>query len=193
MLITVYIVSCFLVYRWVLLKPDFLGALKSVQCKSNLSYPVIFSLVYMEKLPLQKIQLNQESSLTDVWLKQDPPVCVLFIYVPLIMLTASHVSQKKHWHLIDGSHYTCLCSLVACLYDVLLQMHAAPPVYFYLYKGSHLWTGTPGRWVSVCILRLTKLHPYSWLIWHETVPEPDICGIFMVITCGERYIQHKRC
>ena len=41
-------------YRWVPLKPDFLGAWKSVWLKSNAAYPVIFSLVYMEKLPWQK-------------------------------------------------------------------------------------------------------------------------------------------
>ena len=34
-------------YRWVPLKPDFLGALKSVWLKSNPAYPVIFSLVYL--------------------------------------------------------------------------------------------------------------------------------------------------
>ena len=61
-------------YRWVLPKLDFLEARKSVWPKSNLAHPVIFSLVYMEKLPRQKIWLNQESSLTDVWLMWDPPV-----------------------------------------------------------------------------------------------------------------------
>ena len=47
-----------------------LGAWKSVSLKSNLAYPVIFSLVYMEKLPWQK------SGLTDVRLKWDPTVIV---------------------------------------------------------------------------------------------------------------------
>ena len=45
-------------YRWVPLKLDFLGARKSVWLKSNPAYPVIFSLVYKEKLPSPGIQLN---------------------------------------------------------------------------------------------------------------------------------------
>ena len=47
---------------------------ENLRLKSNPANPVIFSLVYIEKLPWQKIQLNQESGLTDVWLKRDLPV-----------------------------------------------------------------------------------------------------------------------
>ena len=42
---------------------------------------VIFSLVYIEKLPWQKIGLNWESGFTDVWLKWDPPVGEWEIFV----------------------------------------------------------------------------------------------------------------
>ena len=55
-------------YRLVPLKPNFFGSMKICLVESNPAYPVIFSLVYVEKLPWQKIWLNQESSLTDVWL-----------------------------------------------------------------------------------------------------------------------------
>ena len=46
----------------------------------------------MEKMPWQKILLNQESSLTDVWLKHDPPVPVasndqkvMFYFISIVL------------------------------------------------------------------------------------------------------------
>ena len=63
-------------YRWVPLKPDFFfwehENLSGLRVK--LAYPVIFSSVYVEKLPWQSIWLNQESGLTDIQLMWGPPV-----------------------------------------------------------------------------------------------------------------------
>ena len=77
-----------IIYSLVPLKLDFLGAWKSAWLKSNLAFPVIFSLVYIEKLPWQKIQL-----------KQDPPVvgrCSLIIcgksYCILLTQCSYHIS-----------------------------------------------------------------------------------------------------
>ena len=63
-----------LLYRWVPLKLDFLGAWKSVRLKHYLAYPVtIISLIIQRNLGT-KIWAEQESGLTAVWLKWDPPV-----------------------------------------------------------------------------------------------------------------------
>ena len=64
-------------YRWVLLKPDFLGAWKSVRLKHYPAYPItIISLIIQRNLAT-KIWAKQESSLTAVQLKRDPPVYIL--------------------------------------------------------------------------------------------------------------------
>ena len=62
------------IYRWVPLKPDFLGAWKSVWLISILAY---LHQIIQEKGKTkfwQKIWAKQESGLTTVWLKQDQTV-----------------------------------------------------------------------------------------------------------------------
>ena len=61
-------------YRWVPLKPDFLGAWKSVQLKHYPAYPIIIISLIIQRNLATKIWAKQESGLTAVWLKQDPPV-----------------------------------------------------------------------------------------------------------------------
>ena len=61
-------------YRWVPLKPDFLGAWKSAQLKHYLAYPIIIISLIIQKNLATKIWVKWESSLTAVWLKWDPPV-----------------------------------------------------------------------------------------------------------------------
>ena len=61
-------------YRWVPLKPDFLGAWKSVRLKHYPAYPIIINSLIIQRNLATKIWAKQESSLTAVWLKQDPPV-----------------------------------------------------------------------------------------------------------------------
>ena len=61
-------------YRWVPLKPDILGAWKSVCLISNPAYQYWFTLNDTYIYILAKIWAKQESGLTAVWLKQDPPV-----------------------------------------------------------------------------------------------------------------------
>ena len=54
--------------------PDFFGALKSVQLKHYLAYPItIISLIIQRNLAT-KIWAKWESGLTAVRLKRDPPV-----------------------------------------------------------------------------------------------------------------------
>ena len=66
----------FVLYRWVPLKLDFLGAWKSVWLKHYPAYPVtIISLIIQRNLGT-KIWAKWESGLTTVWLKWDPPVYV---------------------------------------------------------------------------------------------------------------------
>ena len=56
------------------LKPDFLGAWKSVRLKHYPAYSVIIISLIMQRNLATKIRAKQESSLTTVWLKWDPPV-----------------------------------------------------------------------------------------------------------------------
>ena len=68
------IMSKLLIYRWVPLKPDFLGAWKSVRLKHYPAYPIIIISLIIQKNLATKIWAKQESGLTAVWLKRDPPV-----------------------------------------------------------------------------------------------------------------------
>ena len=61
-------------YRWVPLKPDFLGAWKSVWLKHYPAYPIIIISLIIQRNLATKIQAKWESGLTAVWLKWDPPV-----------------------------------------------------------------------------------------------------------------------
>ena len=61
-------------YRWVLLKPDFLGACKSVWLKCNVAYPIIIKSLIIQGCFGKKIWAKWESGLTTVQLKWDPPV-----------------------------------------------------------------------------------------------------------------------
>ena len=61
-------------YRWVLLKPDFLGAWKSVRLKHYPAYPIIIISLILQRNLATKIRAKQESGLTAVRLKWDPPV-----------------------------------------------------------------------------------------------------------------------
>ena len=61
-------------YRWVPLKPDFLGAWKSVRLKHYPAYPIIIISLIIQRNLATKIQAKQESGLTAVRLKPDPPV-----------------------------------------------------------------------------------------------------------------------
>ena len=47
-------------------------------------------MVYIEKLPWQKIWHNQESGLTNVWLKWDPPVHYTYVMLHYVMLLYLH-------------------------------------------------------------------------------------------------------
>ena len=62
------------VYRWVPLKPDFLGAWKSVRLKHYPAYPVIIISLITQRNLATKIRAKRESGLTAVRLKRDPPV-----------------------------------------------------------------------------------------------------------------------
>ena len=61
-------------YRWVPLKPDFLGAWKSVRLKHYPAYPFTIISLIMQKNLAKKIRAKRESGLTAVRLKRDPPV-----------------------------------------------------------------------------------------------------------------------
>ena len=61
-------------YRWVLLKPDFLGAWKSVRLISNLAYLHWIIQENGKQILEKKIWAKRESGLTAVRLKWDPPV-----------------------------------------------------------------------------------------------------------------------
>ena len=63
-------------YRWVPLKPDFLGAWKSVWLKHYLAYPIIIISLIRQRNLAEKIRAKWESGLTAVRLKWDPPVLV---------------------------------------------------------------------------------------------------------------------
>ena len=67
-------------YRWVPLKPDFLGAWKSVQLKHYPAYPITIISLIMQRNLATKILPKRESGLTAVRLKRDPPVsCHMFV------------------------------------------------------------------------------------------------------------------
>ena len=73
-------------YRWVPLKPDFLGAWKSVRLKHYLAYPIIIiSLITQRNLAI-KIRAKQESGLTAVCLKWDPPVSGMSIHDSTVLM-----------------------------------------------------------------------------------------------------------
>ena len=63
-------------YRWVPLKPDFLGEWKSVRLKHYPAYPIIMISLIIQRNLATKIWAKWESSLTAVWLKWDPPVYI---------------------------------------------------------------------------------------------------------------------
>ena len=64
-------------YRWVPLKPDFLGAWKSVRLKHYPAYPIIIISLIIQRNLAKKIRAKWESGLTAVWLKWDPPVSLI--------------------------------------------------------------------------------------------------------------------
>ena len=68
-------------YRWVLLKADFLGAWKSVWLKHYLAYPIIIISFIIQRNLAKKIRAKWESGLTAVWLKRDPPVLTVLLYL----------------------------------------------------------------------------------------------------------------
>ena len=81
--------SWYYMYRWVPLKPDFLGAWKCVQLKHYPAYPIIIISLIIERNLATKIWAKWESGLTAVRLKQDPPVpwfWVIICYYAAIML-----------------------------------------------------------------------------------------------------------
>ena len=61
-------------YRWVPLKPDFLGAWKFVWLKHYPAYPIIIISLIIQRNLAAKIWAKWESGLTAVRLKWDPPV-----------------------------------------------------------------------------------------------------------------------
>ena len=63
-----------LLYRWVPLKLDFLGAWKSVWLKHYLVYPIIIISLIIQRNLVTKIRAKWESGLTAVRLKWVPPV-----------------------------------------------------------------------------------------------------------------------
>ena len=67
-------------YRWVPLKPDFLGAWKYVWLKHYLAYPIIIISLIIQRNLATKIRAKWESGLTAVWLKWDPPVISMNLY-----------------------------------------------------------------------------------------------------------------
>ena len=83
-------IQAFWLYRWVLLKPHFLGAWKSVQLKHYPAYPIIVISLIMQRNLATKIWAKWESGLTAVWLKQDPPV----------LYTVQRHDNKVRWKLI---------------------------------------------------------------------------------------------
>ena len=73
-------------YRWVPLKPEFLGAWKSVWLVHYLAYLIIIISLIIQRNLATKIQAKWESSLTTVWLKWDPPVeCLKFLLSHMIL------------------------------------------------------------------------------------------------------------
>ena len=73
-------------YRWVPLKVDFLGAGNSVWLKHYLAYPVIIISLIMQRNLAKKIWAKQESGLTAVQLKRDPPVFPTFFWSGVIVV-----------------------------------------------------------------------------------------------------------
>ena len=65
------------IYRRVPLKPDFLGAWKSVRLKHYPAYPITKISLIIQRNLATKIWAKQESGLTTVRLKRDPPVFIL--------------------------------------------------------------------------------------------------------------------
>ena len=68
-------------YRWVLLKPDFFGSMQICPAYqlSGLSVLICIKLIKLYKNEIiQKIRAKQESGLTAVRLKRDPPVGEMF-------------------------------------------------------------------------------------------------------------------
>ena len=77
-----------LIYRWVPLKPDFLGAWKSVWLKHYPAYPVIIISLIIQRNLATKIRAKRESGLTAVRLKWDPLytiwTCMLYSYFTFV-------------------------------------------------------------------------------------------------------------
>ena len=93
-------------YRWVPLKPDFLGAWKSVRLKHYLAYPVIIISLIMQRNLAIKIRAKRESGLTAVRLKRDPPVywyiCIIST-CELIYIWVAFEGNIWFWHIYDHS------------------------------------------------------------------------------------------
>ena len=67
----------FKIYRWVPLKLEFFGSMKiSVWLKHYPAYPIIIISLIIQRNLAKKIWAKQESGLTAVRLKWDPPVHV---------------------------------------------------------------------------------------------------------------------
>ena len=77
----IYIYIYIYIYRWVPLKPDFLGAWKSVRLKHYPAYPIIIISLIIQRNLATKIRAKREFGLTTVWLKRDPPVYILYVCV----------------------------------------------------------------------------------------------------------------
>ena len=69
------------IYRWVPLRPDFLGAWKSVRLKHYSACPIIIINLIIQRNLATKIRAKRESSLTGVWLKWDPPVYMSLLQI----------------------------------------------------------------------------------------------------------------
>ena len=91
-------------YRWVPLKPDFLGAWKSVQLKHYPAYPIIIISLITQRNVATKIRAKWESGLTAVRLKWDPSVyswcwcCGDQAFLPKWLIsTVQDVILQKHY------------------------------------------------------------------------------------------------
>ena len=99
----------FAYYRWVRLKPDFLGAWKSVRLKHYPAYPIIIISLIIQRNLATKIRPKRESGLTAVRLKRDPPVWGLFYERPITPRLTTWPTEETSANSLayPGQHWNC--------------------------------------------------------------------------------------
>ena len=125
--------------RWVPLKLDFLGAWKSVRLKHYLAYPIIIISIIIQRNLATKIQAKQESGLTAVWLKQDPPVYQSIDgYIYVWMYVFMHICMYIYTHTTYMHGHMCVCTHVCmCICYIYVHMHLC--MYVCMLADMYIW------------------------------------------------------